>query len=65
MNINVGIKGCEQQSANLLEKPLYSIVPSGNKHVILDEQKGLLNRGIPVKDKRAFSRITIIRIRRY
>lgn len=39
MNMHVGIKGCEQQSANLMEKPLYSIVASGRKHVILDEQK--------------------------
>ena len=39
INMNVGIKGCEQQSANLIEKPLYSVVPSGKKYVILDEQK--------------------------
>ncbi len=42
MNMQVGIKGCEQQSANLNEKPLYSIVQSGKKHVILDEQKRLV-----------------------
>lgn len=39
INMNVGIKGCEQQSANLMEKPLYSIVVSGRKYVILDDQK--------------------------
>jgi spore coat polysaccharide biosynthesis protein SpsF len=39
INMNVGIKGCEQQSANIMEKPLYSIVPSGKKYVILDDQK--------------------------
>lgn len=39
INMNVGIKGCEQLSANLMEKPLYSIVSSGRKYVILDEQK--------------------------
>lgn len=42
MNMQVGIKGCEQQSANLTEKPLYSIVQSGKKHIILDEQKRLV-----------------------
>lgn len=42
MNTNVGIKGCEQQSANLLEKPLYSIVRSGRKYVILDEHKRMV-----------------------
>src|SRR3990167_5844638 len=35
MNQHVGIKGCEQQSANLTEEPLYSVVPSGRKYVIL------------------------------
>lgn len=39
INMHVGIKGCEVQSANLLEKSLYSIVASGRKYVILDEQK--------------------------
>lgn len=39
LNMHIGIKGCEQQSANLMEKPLYSIVSSGKKFVILDEQK--------------------------
>ena len=45
MNMYVGIKGCEQQSANLLEKPLYSIVRSGGKYVILDEQKRMVESG--------------------
>lgn len=39
MNIHVGIKGCEQQSANLLERPVFSVLPSGKKFVIVDEQK--------------------------
>ncbi len=45
MNMHVGIKGCEQQSANLMEKPLYSIVASGRKYVILDEQKRMVEIG--------------------
>ena len=39
MNMHVAIKGCEQQSANLTEKPIFSIVPSGPKFVILDSHK--------------------------
>lgn len=39
INMGVGIKGCEQQSANLMETPLYSVVSSGRNFVILDEQK--------------------------
>lgn len=42
MNMHVGIKGCEQQSANLMETPMYSIVKSGRRHVILDEQKRMV-----------------------
>lgn len=42
MNMHVGIKGCEQQSANLTETPLYSIVKSGKGHVILDDQKRMV-----------------------
>lgn len=42
MNMHVGIKGCEVQSANLFEKPLFSIVSSGRKNVILDEQKRMV-----------------------
>lgn len=38
-NSKVKIKGCEVLSANLLERPLYSIVRSGNNYVILDENK--------------------------
>jgi hypothetical protein len=43
MNMSVGIKGCEQQSANLTEKPLFSIVASGKKFVILDDHKRMVN----------------------
>lgn len=43
LNMHVGIKGCEQQSANLTETPLYSIVPSGSKYVILDDMKRMVN----------------------
>jgi len=39
MNMHVGIKGCEVQSANVMERSLFSIVASGKKYVILDEQK--------------------------
>ncbi len=39
MNAHVGIKGCEQASAEFTETPLYSIVPSGARHVILDDMK--------------------------
>lgn len=39
INMNIGIKGCEQLSANLTEKPVFSIVRSGRRFVILDEQK--------------------------
>lgn len=39
LNMHVGAKGCNQRAANLLDMILYSIVPSGNKFVILDEQK--------------------------
>ena len=42
INMNVGIKGCEVQSANLNEMPLYSIVLSGGKYVILDDQKRMI-----------------------
>lgn len=42
MNMHVGIKGCEQQSANLTEAPLYSIIKSGRRHVILDDQKRMV-----------------------
>jgi len=42
MNMNVGIKGCEQQSANFNESPVYSIVHSGRSYVILDEQKRMV-----------------------
>jgi spore coat polysaccharide biosynthesis protein SpsF len=42
INMHVGIKGCEQVSAGFTEVPLYSIVTSGKKHVILDEQKRMV-----------------------
>lgn len=42
MNMHVGIKGCEIQSANLTERPLYSIVDSGKKCVILDDNKRMV-----------------------
>ena len=42
INMHVGIKGCEQQSANLMERPLYSIISSGRKYVIFDEQKRMV-----------------------
>lgn len=45
INMHVGIKGCEVQSANLLERPLFSIVQSGKKYVILDEQKRMVEIG--------------------
>lgn len=42
INTHVGIKGCEQHSANLMEKPLYAIITSGRKYVILDDQKRMI-----------------------
>ena len=42
INMSLGTRGCEQQSANLMESPLYSIVPSGGKYVILDKQKRMV-----------------------
>ncbi|MBI5888758.1 MAG: hypothetical protein HZB82_08635 [Deltaproteobacteria bacterium] len=42
MNMHVGIKGCEQQSANLTEMPVYTVVKSGKGFVILDEQKRMV-----------------------
>lgn len=42
MNMHVGIKGCEVQSANLTEQALYSIVGSGKRHVILDSNKRMV-----------------------
>lgn len=43
LNMHIGIKGCEQQSANLAETPMYSIVQSGKKYVILDDMKRMVN----------------------
>lgn len=45
INSHVGIKGCEVQSANFFERPLYSVVRSGNSFVILDEQKRKIDPG--------------------
>lgn len=42
INMHAEIKGCGVQSANLMESPLYSIVKSGRKFVILDEQKRMV-----------------------
>jgi len=42
LNMHVGIKGCEQQSAGLVNQSVYSIVPSGKKYIVLDEQKRLV-----------------------
>lgn len=39
MNTGVRMKGCNIQSANLSEAPVYSVVKSGKGFVILDEQK--------------------------
>ncbi|MCK4601124.1 MAG: hypothetical protein KAU28_01575, partial [Phycisphaerae bacterium] len=39
INMQAGIKGCEQTSANLMDRFLYTIVPSGRGYVILDEFK--------------------------
>jgi spore coat polysaccharide biosynthesis protein SpsF len=39
INQHVGIKGVNKYSANLMEAPIYSIVKSGGKYTILDEQK--------------------------
>ena len=39
MNMHVGVKGCEQTSADLIGQGLYTIVPSGTSHVILDDNK--------------------------
>lgn len=39
INKNIGVKEINVQAANLMETPLYSLIQSGSKHVILDEQK--------------------------
>jgi len=43
INLHVGIKGVNRYVANLMEKPLYSIVKSGEKYVILDEKKQIIS----------------------
>lgn len=50
INMHVGIKGCEQQSASFTEKPLFSIVRSGAKYVILDEQKRMVEPHLFVQE---------------
>lgn len=39
INAHVGIKGCEQVSAEFTERPLFSVVPSGDRFVVLDDNK--------------------------
>jgi spore coat polysaccharide biosynthesis protein SpsF len=39
INKNIGVKGINIQAANLMETPLYSLIRSGKKYVILDQQK--------------------------
>jgi len=46
INQHVTIKGVEQYSANLLEKPLFSIVKSGRKYVILNENKQMVEPAV-------------------
>ena len=45
INQHVSIKGVNRYAANLMEKPLYSIVKSGGKYVILDEKKQIISAG--------------------
>lgn len=42
MNMRVGIKGCNRQSADLTESAAYSVVRSGKGFVVLDEQKRMI-----------------------
>ncbi|MCP4652344.1 MAG: hypothetical protein GY858_03020 [Candidatus Omnitrophica bacterium] len=42
INRHVGVKECEQLSAHLTEMPTFSVVRSGKKFVILDEQKRMI-----------------------
>lgn len=42
INMQTKIKGCEMQSANFSEQPLYSIVVSGRRHIILDSNKRMV-----------------------
>ena len=39
INKDIGIKGINLKAANLMETPLYSVIKSGNRYVILDSQK--------------------------
>ena len=45
INQHVGIKGVNRYVANLMEKPLYSVVKSGEKYVVLDEKKQIIEAG--------------------
>ena len=42
INAHVAVKGVNVYAANLMEKPVYSVVRSGDRYLILDEQKQLL-----------------------
>jgi len=42
INQHVGIKGVNRYVANLMEKPLYSIVKSGENYIVLDEKKQIV-----------------------
>lgn len=42
INQHVGIKGVNRYAANLMERPLYSIVKSGERYVILNEKKQIV-----------------------
>jgi spore coat polysaccharide biosynthesis protein SpsF len=46
INRNVAMKNVNIYAANLTEKPLYSIVRSGNRFIILDEGKRIVDREI-------------------
>jgi spore coat polysaccharide biosynthesis protein SpsF len=45
INQHVSIKGVNRYVANLMEKPLYSVVKSGEKYVVLDEKKQIVPAG--------------------
>ena len=46
LNMGVGIKGCEQQSAALVSQALYSVVPSGDRFVILDANNRFVDHNV-------------------
>jgi spore coat polysaccharide biosynthesis protein SpsF len=45
VNQKVSIKGVNRYVANLMEKPLFSVVKSGEKYVVLDEKKQIVHAG--------------------